>query len=336
MQSKNNTELSIVMYHYVRDLKRSKYPEIKGLDLALFKEQIKYIKKFYNVISAYDLFDAVVMKQFEDLPSRALLLTFDDGYIDHYRHVFPVLAKENLPGCFFPPAKAISESKVLDVNKIHFILANVQEKSILVGEIFRLIDIQRSSFELKPNDTYWKTLAVRTSLDSAQVMFIKRMLQFALPSEVRHWVADQLFKQYVSSDETSFSSELYMSFEELTFLQNNNMYVGSHGFDHVRLNSIPAEEQKYEVDLSLGFLESIGSPVDRWMMCYPHGTYDQSLVSVLIDRNCTVGISCPPVAFGIADLDSDNCLTLPRLDTNDLPKCSNAEPNCWTQKVLQN
>ena len=330
------SHVTIVMYHYVRDLKRSKYPAIKSLDLALFKEQIKYIKKFYNVISAYDLFDAVVTKQFEDLPSRALLLTFDDGYVDHYCHVFPVLTKENLSGCFFPPAKAISESTVLDVNKIHFILANVQEPSILVEEIFRLIDKQRSNFELEPNDKYWKTLAVRSPLDSAQVMFIKRMLQFALPSEIRHRVVNQLFKRYVSSDEISFSSELYMSFEELTVLQNNNMYVGSHGYDHVWLNSISAEEQKCEIDLSLGFLEKIGSPVDRWMICYPYGAYDQSLISVLIDRNCTVGISGPPATLGIADLHCDNRLILPRLDTNDLPKSSNAEANSWTQKVLQN
>ena len=42
------SHVTIVMYHYVRDLKRSKYPAIKSLDLALFKEQIKYIKK-YNI-----------------------------------------------------------------------------------------------------------------------------------------------------------------------------------------------------------------------------------------------------------------------------------------------
>ena len=36
--------LTIVMYHYVRDLNNSRYPDIKGLDINLFKEQINYMR----------------------------------------------------------------------------------------------------------------------------------------------------------------------------------------------------------------------------------------------------------------------------------------------------
>lgn len=34
------SKLYIVMYHYTRDLKHSRYPEIKGLALTLFGEQV--------------------------------------------------------------------------------------------------------------------------------------------------------------------------------------------------------------------------------------------------------------------------------------------------------
>lgn len=33
-------KLFVVMYHYTRDLKHSRYPEIKGLDVSLFREQL--------------------------------------------------------------------------------------------------------------------------------------------------------------------------------------------------------------------------------------------------------------------------------------------------------
>ncbi len=36
--------------------------------------------------------------------------------------------ENGLTGCFFPPAKAVTEHEVLDVNKIHFILAAVPDK----------------------------------------------------------------------------------------------------------------------------------------------------------------------------------------------------------------
>ena len=39
-----NNSVSIVMYHYIRDLKNSRYPEIKGLDYDLFKEQIAFFQ----------------------------------------------------------------------------------------------------------------------------------------------------------------------------------------------------------------------------------------------------------------------------------------------------
>ena len=33
-------EIKLVMYHYVRDLKNSAYPHIKGLDQSVFEKQM--------------------------------------------------------------------------------------------------------------------------------------------------------------------------------------------------------------------------------------------------------------------------------------------------------
>jgi len=76
------------------------------------------------------------IKHGHSLPKNALLLTFDDGYMDHFEYVFPILAKLGVQGSFFPPAKAILEHSVLDVNKIHFILATVGDKASLIENIF--------------------------------------------------------------------------------------------------------------------------------------------------------------------------------------------------------
>jgi len=71
------SRLTVVMYHYVHDLSRSKYPGIKGLDLKLFLEQIQYLKKYYQIIRMEDLLEN--LNTGKPLPPRALLLTFDDG-----------------------------------------------------------------------------------------------------------------------------------------------------------------------------------------------------------------------------------------------------------------
>ncbi|MFZ2410900.1 MAG: polysaccharide deacetylase family protein [Candidatus Methanoperedens sp.] len=280
------SSLTIVMYHYVRELKHSRYPAIKGLAIDHFKEQIAYQKKYYNPISAYDLMDAI--ESGSKLPPKPLLLTFDDAYIDHFTEVFPVLDKEKLSGCFFPPAKCIIENRVLDVNKIHFILACVPDKSVLVNYIYQSLDENRSSYHLESKEFYWQKCGVPSRYDTAEVMFVKYMLQLELPVKLRYVITDELFKKFVSNDEKAFSKELYMSIDQISCLQRNGMYIGSHGFDHYWLNSISEDAQRKEIDLSLDFLKKIGSDLCRWIMCYPYGAYNESLLTILKEKNCVI------------------------------------------------
>ena len=43
--------VTIVAYHYVRDLARSRYPHIKAMTTDDFKKQLTFIKKKYQVIT---------------------------------------------------------------------------------------------------------------------------------------------------------------------------------------------------------------------------------------------------------------------------------------------
>lgn len=316
------------MYHYVRILRYSRYPEIKGLSINDFEEQISYIKKHYNVISGQELMDAIV--EGAPLQPHPLMLTFDDGYIDHFTEVFPVLDRENLHGCFFPTARCILEHKVLDVNKIHFVLASAPDKRSLVEHICNRIDESQSRYDLPASSAYWEKIGRPSRYDTAEVIFCKRTLQRELPLELRKAITDELFSRYVTGDEDSFSRELYMNRDQIRALQECGMYVGSHGYDHIWLNTLSTQKQENEIDKSLEFLESVGGNDQRWIMCYPYGAYDESLLSVLKSRNCVAGLT---TEVGVVSPGKNNALTLPRLDTNDLPKDSNADANEWTLKA---
>ncbi len=320
--------LTIVRYHYVRDLRRSRYPDIKGLPTARFREQLDYIRTHYHVIGGEDLLDAVISRA--PLPPRALLLTFDDGYADHFTQVFPLLDDMGLSGCFFPPARPILEDHVLDVNKIHFILAAVPDKQALVEHVFRLLDAYRIPFALPGKETYWQRLAKPGRYDPKEVMFLKRMLQRELPQALRQIVLDDLFRRYVSGDEAAFARELYMSLDQIRCLHRHGMTIGSHGYDHAWLNSLDAGGQAKDIDRALAFLKAIGVRPDRWIMCYPYGAHDDSLLSILAERGCTVGLTTEP---GLADLRRHHRLTLPRLDTTDLPTDAGVTVNHWTEQV---
>ena len=324
-----NNAVTIIMYHYIRDLEHSRYPEINGLTTDQFRAQVKYIKKYYNVISVDFLLDAVDAG--EQLPPRALLLTFDDGYSDHFTTVFPILDEEKISGAFFPPGKFINEHKVLDVNKIHFILASTSNKSDLVE--FIDLKIAQHQHTLKSRDEYWREYAKPSRFDPAEIIYIKRMLQRGFPASLKKSVVDALFQKYVTTDEGAFSRELYLNKDQITCMYRNGMFFGSHGYDHYWLDRLTRDEQEVEIDKSLDFLDSLGVNLNRWVMCYPHGAYNTSLLSVLRERNCLIGMG---TEVGIANLDNpDGLLSLKRLNANDLPKDSEASPNQWTKKVLE-
>ncbi len=76
------SKLYISMYHYIRDIKHSRYPEIRGLEVSAFRQQIEFMKNNFRIVTMEQVIDAITTKS--ALPEKALLLTFDDGYIDNY------------------------------------------------------------------------------------------------------------------------------------------------------------------------------------------------------------------------------------------------------------
>jgi peptidoglycan/xylan/chitin deacetylase (PgdA/CDA1 family) len=312
--------VTIVMYHYVRDLRRSRYPRLKALDLDLFREQLAYIKRHYVIITMEELIFAVEQRRGAwRLPPNAALLTFDDGYLDHFINVFPLLDEMRVQGSFFPPARAIRERKVLDVNKIHFVLAACEDPSEIADTVWRAgaahgLDLAVAN-ERAPKSRH----------DRPEVAFIKRALQSELPREVRAPLLDKLFARYVTEDEAAFAAELYMNVNHLRCLMRHGMFIGCHSDDHVRLGQLDAEEQARQIDGALEFLVEIGVDLDGWVMCYPYGDVNETLLEILRARRCRIGLT---TRVGLAGAENDPLL-LPRLDTNDLPKRADAPPNQW-------
>jgi peptidoglycan/xylan/chitin deacetylase (PgdA/CDA1 family) len=327
-----NQKLTIVAYHYVRELNYSRYPEIKGLLRSKFKEQLQYLGKYYTFVTVDECLS--FLNNENSLPSNSCLLTFDDGFIDHFLSVFPILHEKKIQGCFFPPAKAILSHEVLDVHKIHFILAvNHKKLDLLLKDVFYLIDKYRDQYLLEDKKHYFKKLAFKDPYDSPEVVFLKRLLQMELAEDVRKIITDELFQKFVTKDEKSFSKELYMDLEQLRCMCNNGMYIGSHGFGHYWLDKLSAKRQEEEINESLKFLELVNAPTQNWVMCYPFGAYNQTTIKILKKKSCAFALT---TKVDIARFSKNNLYTLERLDTNDLPTLSSSKPNSWTEQILQN
>lgn len=92
----------ILMYHYVGTLPPEADPYRVNLTVSreLFRAHLQYLAEGgYTTVSLADLEQA--LREGVELPEKPVILTFDDGHIDHYTNVFPLLREFGQTGTFF-------------------------------------------------------------------------------------------------------------------------------------------------------------------------------------------------------------------------------------------
>lgn len=304
--------VTIITWHYVRD---DAPEDLHARTSAEFDYQLEHIASRFQPITLETLM-AALQDPDSSLPTNACLLTFDDGYRDHYEIVFPKLSARGWQGVFFPVARAARDRQVLDVNKIQFAMAAAGLQKIS-DDTRRAIDAARHDYDLPDSDTLYEELAVAGIHNPPEAMFVKRALQTRLPEELRARICADLFAQHVTGDEQDFADSLYAGVPELREMQAGDMALGGHGARHNRMSALDARAQALELQGSRDFLDTLGVPTDDgWSFCYPYGAHDADVISAARQAGCTTAFTLEP---RIAELDRDEPLALPRIDTNNLP-----------------
>lgn len=316
------------MYHYVRPIKNSAYPGINGLEHSDFIEQVKYIVKHYNPVSIED-----VMAYYYNnvpLPPKAILLTFDDNYIDHYSYVFPVLHQYKIKGAFYSPVRAVMESSVLTVNKIHYALAAEKDENKILKFIFEQLDELRKSHPLLSNEEYLQQFAHQKRYDNATISFIKKFVQKGLPRELREELSNKMLERFTGLTEKMLSAELYMNTKQIEEMIQSGMHFGMHGYHHDWMNSLDEKEQESEIVKSMSFLQKIGMDREKLTICYPYGEYNSTTLELLKKYQCKLGFT---VHLDLGDKNAFPALEIPRLNTNDLPVNASTPTNIWYERA---
>jgi peptidoglycan/xylan/chitin deacetylase (PgdA/CDA1 family) len=99
----------ILLYHRVSDPKFDNEPDPYSLCVTPqhFADQMKWLGEFTNTISLQAM---VAGLKKGELPSRAVAVTFDDGYADNLYQAKPILEKYNVPATVFVISGCIGSS----------------------------------------------------------------------------------------------------------------------------------------------------------------------------------------------------------------------------------
>ena len=303
----DNFTLKIVMYHYVTNRIDKIKKNFKYLSIKKFENQIKYLKNNFEILDPIDFHSIINDKNIK--LKKSILLTFDDGYIDHYKNVLPILEKNKLKAIFYPVISSITKNVILDVNKIHLILSFYKNHKLLLklilGDLEKNFNINISKI-LSRIDTSSK-------YDSAETIIIKRLLQRDLNENIRSNILNRFIKK-LRINENSFSKKLYLNIRMIKEMKKLGHEIGCHTYSHRWLGHINEKNQLDEINKNLNYLKKNKLLNQEWSFCYPYGNYNRSTIKILQKLKCN---------FAVTTIHGDfnkkfNKLELPRIDTNEI------------------
>ncbi len=301
--------LKIIGYHYVNDKNYSVFKNLKSLKIKKFQKQIKFLKKNFNIISLKELSDR------KKLPKKSVLLTFDDGYLDHYKNVFPILCKEKISGVFFAPVSTLKQKEILDVNKIQIILHSSKNKKKIFNDLcleikkqkldihyyLRLIDKFKKDYDLRWHGKYSNN--------------IRNLLQYIIPKKNRKIIINNLFVKIYKYDQKNLIKKMYLNIEQAKEMIKNGMYFGSHGSSHEWLEYLNYRDQYKELENSKKVILELGMKKNLLSICYPFGSYNNKTLKIAKKLNYKVGFA--NYSENVKNL-KKQILNLPRIDTNEI------------------
>ncbi|MFS1874872.1 polysaccharide deacetylase family protein [Enterovibrio norvegicus] len=304
--------IKVIMYHYVREFCEQQ-PNLNFLHIDDFCKQLDFFQENGGVLTREGWSNFIN----GDQSVSGFLLTFDDGFVDHYKYVYPELKKRGLLGVFYVNSKPILDEEFCDVHAIHYLLSAIDHNLIFkyLVKNHNLMVEQRYS-----DGTYSKQISNQYEIEC------KRFLNYQLTEITRGRVLLDLFEHF-KIDIKEALSNVYLTPEQVKEMHDGGMLIGAHAHSHNLMGKMPYAQQKLEVEKSTSLMKKL-TGLDSVSFCFPYGgvdSYNNETLEIL--REIEV-----PYAFVVnsADLKSshliDSCYELPRFDCNEFKHGSRYEP----------
>ena len=271
--------MKVIMYHYVRPYNNELNGNLKYLTVDQFNRQLDYFQKEHGFLSPEEFRNNFEKK----IDSNKVILTFDDGLLDHYKYVFPILKERGLKGLFFVPSSIFQNNSILNVHKIHYLLSKFNSKKIYEDTLLLIKDLK---IKLKHDS---ESEAYKYSVHEQFELKVKRLFNYNLNHKDSNQITDDLFKKYNISKDVS--KQIYLNKNQLTEMFDDGQIVGSHTITHQILSTLDKKNQIHEIEESFIALSDFYSSNFK-IISYPFGykfTYDKNTLEILENQKVNYG-----------------------------------------------
>lgn len=253
---KNRYGERILVYHGIDAVGETRYNS-RFISKDNFEAFIKYITRNYNVISLNDYFSKNFKKD-----TLNIALTFDDGYLNNYTYVIPILKKYNVPANFYI-STVHEKAPYLWPDFLDIVSYHTNKKEIVIG-----------------NTTYHKNSKNEFINNGISLKNRAKTLSYKSIKGIYEIFADD-WKTLPPDDYKDYWN--LMNAEQIKDISNHPLFtIGAHGETHASLIDIAFEEAKQEILNSKKALEKIcNKPIEEF--AFPFGYYNTKLAKYCED-----------------------------------------------------
>jgi len=260
----------ILLYHRVYEA--SADPWELCVSPGHFAEQLEVLSANYQVIRLNELVRYLEEAQ---LPERAVVLTFDDGYADNFWNAKPLLEKFRVPATVFVTSDRLDSPTEFWWDDLERALLQPRK----LPKSLRL-RVQARSYEWLTTNSHERQHAY---------MAIHEILQPISVSDRNRVMADVF--AWAGVDRTGRPDYRPLTTAELIQLgQSELIDIGAHTVTHPFLSSMPEVDQHTEIAGSRKELEKIlGRRVDTFS--YPYGNLTRDAVNMVAKAGFVAGLA---------------------------------------------
>lgn len=225
---------AILMYHSVMENPRSQDEFLGGIvhSREVFRGQMELLARQYHLVSL-DQVGRFVRGEAE-LPTRAVAITFDDGYVDNYEIAAPILKEVGVQATVYATVDCVERRSLPWPAHLRFVFRNTKRGGWVDSseKLWPLTNaLERENALLRSCDECCKLTGL------TQEKYVSR-------------VADELDTRVPVQ-----SGSLMMNYEQLRAMLADGHIVGSHTMTHPNMAYLTAEDARSEMTRSKQRLE---------------------------------------------------------------------------------
>jgi peptidoglycan/xylan/chitin deacetylase (PgdA/CDA1 family) len=214
------------------------YPGIHPISPEAFAQQVERLARHLHIATPQEV-EAFVLEG-RSLPRDSVLITFDDGLVDHAETARDILDPLGLKAVFFVCSRPLTEERAVPVHKIHWLRATTEPERFRADLLACLPEAWRAR-RLSDEE---KNAARSTYIyDLPQDADIKYLLNFLLPEEVVDAATSGMLAR-AGVSEAEFCRRTYMGEETLRALEAAGHRVEAHTHDHRPVTRLGAREDE--------------------------------------------------------------------------------------------